>query len=157
VIGPETVQLLEGGCGLVIGTVARDGMPHASRAWGLDVLDPEQGRIRVMLADDDPVTLENLKATGRIAITGTDVATLRSVQVKGRVLSIENATVAHRHRAERFCNAFLENVHRVDATPRALLERIVPRGYRTCVVTLDEVFEQTPGPRAGSRLNAGSR
>ena len=113
--------LLESGCALLIGTVDSDGMPNAGRAWGLDVLDPAADRVRIVLAGDDAVTVANLRSTGRLAVTGTDIETLRSVQAKGHVVSIEKATAADRRRAARYRDAFFSDIETVDATPRVLL------------------------------------
>ena len=149
-------ELLESGCALLIGTVDSAGIPHASRCWGLDLEDPATGRVRIVLSADDPVTSANLQSTGRLAVTGTDIGTLRSVQGKGRVLSVGPATAADRRRASRYCEALTGDIERVEATPRALVERLVPTDYQACVAVLDEWYDQTPGPSAGSRVDGGA-
>lgn len=140
--------LLEGGCALIVGTVDVDGRPHASRAWSLEVLDPASAQVRILLAADDPAALRNV-TTGRLAITATDVLTLRSLQMKGGAVLVEDATAADRRRSERYRDAFHGNIERADGTPRALTERLVPRDLRACVAVLDESYDQTPGPGAG--------
>jgi hypothetical protein len=156
VIEVSTRTLLESGCALLIGTVDTCGMPHASRGWGFDVLDPAAGRVRILLAADEAVLLANLRATRRLAVTGTDVATLRSVQAKGHVISVERATAADRRRARRYYDAFSGDIELVDTTPRVLLDRLVPSDYEACVAVLDEWYDQTPGPAAGCRVDAGA-
>ena len=47
-IGPELAALLESPCSLIVGTVDADGLPDASRAWGLEVLDDRH--LRVLLS-----------------------------------------------------------------------------------------------------------
>jgi hypothetical protein len=149
VIKADFIALLESGCAMLVATVDPSGMPRATRGWGLRVLDPSAGHVRIVLADDDPVTRDNLGSTARLAVTGTDIVTLRSVQGKGRALSVEMATASDRHRAVRFCDAFFDNIQRIDATPLVLLQRLVPRAYYSCVAVIDEWFDQTPGPKAG--------
>jgi hypothetical protein len=156
VIEVAVQALLESGCALLIGTVDRAGMPHASRGWGLDVLDGAKGLVRIVLAGDDAVTLTNLRSSGRLAVTATDVATLRSVQGKGHVLSLERGTTADRRRATRYVEAFCGDIGRVDATPRVLVERLVPSTYESCVAALDEWYDQTPGPAAGCRVDGSA-
>jgi hypothetical protein len=153
VIDVAVRAFMESGCALLIGTVDCAGMPHASRGWGLDVEDPVAGRVRIVLAGDDPVTVANLRSTGRLAVTGTDIATLRSVQAKGHVLSLSPATPADRRRARRYCEAFFGDIERVDATPSVLVERLVPPDFEACVAVLDEWYDQTPGPGAGCRVS----
>ena len=151
-IGPDAKELLESGCALIVGTVDVNGMPHAARAWGLDVIDGDATRIRVLVAADEPVMLDNLDATGLVAVTGTDIRTLRSIQAKGRVIRVEAATLADRYRADRYCETFMSDIEEVDATPRALTERLRPDRFRACTVAVDELYDQTPGPRAGERV-----
>ena len=154
-IDPHTKAVLEGGSALIVGTVDAGGQPHATRAWGLEVGDTVAGRVRIVLPGDDPVTVENLRATGRLALNATDVPTLESIQAKGRATAVESAVAADRRRVARFCDAFFGDVQRVDGTPRALLERLVPRDFVVCVAVLEEFYNQTPGPRAGSRMGGG--
>ncbi len=144
--------LLESGCALLIGTVDCGGMPHATRGWGLDVLDPSKDRVRILLAGDDPVALDNLRSSGRIAVTGSNIATLRSIQAKGHVVSVEPANELDERRARRYFDAFSGDIENVDTTPRLLVERLVPAEYYACEAILDEWFDQTPGPTAGCRV-----
>lgn len=159
-IDTQTRALLEGGGALIVGTVDDDGHPHAARGWGLDIVEGhsegegEEVRVRLLVPDDDPVALATLRPGCRVAVTATDVASLVSVQTKGRVLELEPATAADRRRVRRYCDAFFGEVERVDGTPLALLERLVPRDVRACTVVLDEWYDQTPGPRAGTPLGA---
>src|SRR5262245_30405123 len=88
----ETSAFLHSGCGLLVGTIAGDGLPRASRAWGLSVMDAGSALVRVLVEDDDPVTMKNIRDNGRIAVTATSVRTHRSIQLKGRVVSTEDPT-----------------------------------------------------------------
>ncbi len=51
-----------------------------------------------------------------------------------------------------FCDDFYDAVLETDGTDPALLERLTPAAYAACLVAVDAVFDQTPGPRAGSSL-----
>jgi hypothetical protein len=156
VFDPETVALLESGCALTVGTVGPDGAPYASRGWGLVVL-PDGARVRLVLEADDRTTLANLAGGGAIAVTGCAVPTLRAVQLKGRAeAGPEPANAADVARADHFCELFFADVSQLEGTPVALLERLKPTAYAVCTVAVDEVFDQTPGPVAGSRLRRAS-
>jgi hypothetical protein len=150
---PAARALLESGCALLIGTVDCAGLPHATRGWGLDILDASKGRVRIVLPGDDPITMDNLRSTGHLAVTGVDIASLRSIQAKGHVVSVGPANAADRRRALRYLDAFSDDIERVDATPRVLIERLVPSEYYACEAALDEWFDQTPGPSAGCRVD----
>jgi hypothetical protein len=73
------------------------------------------------------------------------------------VLCVEDATAADRRRAVRHCDALLGDIERTDAVPRALTERLLPPGYRACVAVIEQLCDQTPGPRAASEVNRVAR
>ncbi|MBV8951966.1 MAG: hypothetical protein JOZ99_13900 [Actinobacteria bacterium] len=110
-----------------------------------------------MLDGRDELVLDDLMRDGSghggaVAVTVADVRTLRAVQLKGHALRLEPATPVDVERAARFCDEFITDVSTNDGTPRALLERLVPGRYVACVVAVDGLFDQTPGPRAGVPL-----
>ncbi len=151
-LSSDLVTLLESGCGLIIATTGVDGTPRADRAWGVDILDPDTGRVRVLVGSTDEETLANLVERGHLAVTGTNILTLESAQLKGRVVSVEPVATDGRERVTRYCDDFFAAVAEVDDVPRHLMERLVPRELVACVVEADQVFDQTPGPGAGSLL-----
>jgi hypothetical protein len=155
VIEPETVAFLESGCAVIVGSVGADGEPRANRGWGITVLpdaDDTKLRVRVLVDASDPVVRENLERHGAIAVTAGNVRTLRSTQLKGHARAIEPATAADRDRAARYVAAFVGDVVETDRTPRELIERMVPADFVACVMEVDELYDQTPGPGAGARL-----
>ena len=147
------VELMESPCSLIVGTVDADGLPDATRGWGVLVLDGG-AQIRLLLAANAAVTLRNLRSTGRIALTATNFRTFDSVQVKGVVLAVEEATDADRARFEKFCADCVRTLHTIDDTPEALIWRFMPSGVVACIMTADELFDQTPGPGAGKCLTS---
>ena len=150
---PDVVTLLESDAIVLVGTVAPDGLAEASRAWGLTVrADADPPEVRLLLPVASVRTRENLEATGRIAITVTDVETLRSAQVKGRLARFEPATAADARAHERSFVALCDAIQRADGTDPALLLNMKPGPLTAVVATLEEVYDQTPGPAAGVRL-----
>jgi len=152
-LAPDVVTHLESDSIILVGTVAADGLPEASRGWGLTVrtnADPPEVRLLMPLASTR--ARENLEATGRIAITVTDVETLRSAQVKGRVARFEPATDADARAHQRSFAALAEALQRADGTDPTLLVNRKPGPLTAVVATLEEVYDQTPGPAAGARL-----
>ncbi len=137
-----------------MGTVGPDGAPYASRAWGLTLIATATSPVRLLLDAADATTLANLEREGdhggRIAITGADVRTLRSFQLKGRVVAFEAVTEADHQKADRYCDDFFTDIEVTDGTPRVLTERLRPARYVACTVEVEEAFDQTPGPQAGS-------
>ena len=150
---------LESGCGLIVGLVRPDGVPFPFRAWGLDVLDPSAGTIRVLVgagelarfgADRDDL------AGAAIAVTGSDVRTLHTVQVKGTLDAVADVTADELKRARRHTERVLRRDRRARPDLREALERMVPVDYVALALTVTEAYDQTPGPGAGARMSVQS-
>jgi hypothetical protein len=156
VLSPDQVALLGRGCALVVGVAAPDGSPYATRAWGAVVHSADEGRVRLIV---DPADRDRLASAprGLIAVTATDVRNLRSVQLKGRVTGLEPAGPADLDRSSTYFDQFARDVYESDGTERWLFERFVPLAFAACEVTVDEVYDQTPGPSAGASLGARAR
>jgi len=142
---------LERGCAHIVGTVGEDGAPHAQRAWGCTVVGGD--RVRLLLDGGDPVLRRHLEAGGPIALTSADVRDLRTVQVKGRVLGIEDEPTAEDlARCDAHNEELFTDIEVTDHYPRDLVERMVPPRYVVAIASLEELYDQTPGPSAGSRV-----
>jgi hypothetical protein len=150
VIEPDAKELLESPCAMIVGTVAADGLPDATRGWGLEVTG--RCEVRVLLSSHATTSLENLATTGAFAVTVTHFTTFVSYQLKGHAQRTEPATAEDRIRFDTFCAGCVRAIHEADGTPEDLIWRILPPGIVACVVTVDSVFDQTPGPAAGAKL-----
>jgi hypothetical protein len=150
VLEAETATFLGDKAALIVGVVGPDGRPFATRGWGLTVTDCVSGRSRLLLDADDRLRFDHLTDGGSIAVTGTDVPTLRSFQVKGRVRRLDDVDDADLDHAARYCDGFFGDIEAADHFPRYVLERMRPDALFACELVIEEVFDQTPGPRAGS-------
>ncbi len=150
--GSGFIELIGSGTSLVAGTVAADGEPRATRAWAAQVVDDQTWRVRVVMGADDQVSVDNLR-TGRFALTGADVRTLRSVQLKGQVVGTEPPTADDVQQVAQHSSAFFRAVHETDGIAIALLERLLPATVLAVVFEVEEVFDQSPGPAAGAAVH----
>ncbi len=149
-----TIRYLHGGCSLLVGSVSADGRPHAGRGWGLTVVDRERVHVRLLVNANDTTTVANLQPGAAVAICTADVETLRSLQVKGRVLAVEQADAADLAKQQQYTADFTGDIHRTDGEPMEMLRRWADCPVIACVIALDDAFDQTPGPSAGARLEA---
>lgn len=154
-IDDEMRALLERGCAIIIGTADPDGRPHAQRGWGCSVVDPTT--VRLLLDSTDELLRTHLADPGRIAVTAADVRTLDSVQIKGRVLVVEEPTEADLARCEAHNEELFADIAATDFYPREFTERMVPPGWVVAVVQVEEAFDQTPGPGAGAPVPTPTR
>jgi predicted pyridoxine 5'-phosphate oxidase superfamily flavin-nucleotide-binding protein len=150
-IEAATKDFLESPCSLIVGTVDDDGLPDGTRAWAVDVVDDGR-RLRVLIATNADATIANLRANGRIAVTATNFVTLDSVQVKGRAEAVEERTAADQIRFDENCARCVGILVEADRAAEDSVWRFIPPGVVACVMTVEEVFDQTPGPAAGTQL-----
>lgn len=138
------------GRALIVGVVDPDGAPHATRGWGFRLDD--DGVPVVVLDADDHHACAQLAAGRPIAVTAADVATLRSMQFKGTSLGLGDASGDDRALVDHYLHCFLDAIVTTDGTDRRILERIVPSRFALCRFRCDTVFDQTPGPNAGTEV-----
>jgi hypothetical protein len=134
--------------------VVDDREPHAARGWGIRFPRPGQPRCRVMIGAQELPALERRPGRRLLALTITEVRTLVSVQFKGPSGPPQPATADDLDVVQRYSEAFFTIVEEVDGTPRALLERMLPTEFVVCEVDVEELYDQTPGPRAGTPIEA---
>jgi len=147
----ELVTILETGAGLVVGTVSADGEPRADRAWAASVVDADSHRLRFVMSADDPAVVDNLQS-GMVSLTGAEAISYQSVQLKGRPVVVESPTAADVELARLQSETFFEAVHRSDGNPVEALRRILPHRMVAVEMIVEETFDQTPGPSAGTAL-----
>ena len=87
-----------------------------------------------------------------MSLTGAEASTYQSVQLKGRPLVIEAPTAADVELARLQSETFFESVHRSDGNPVESLRRILPHRMVAVEMIVEQSFDQTPGPSAGSAL-----
>ncbi len=138
------------GAALIAAVTLRDGAPRVTRAWSFEVVDAARRRVRFALSVDDPAVVDAL-GHGKAAVTGADVATLESVQVKGPIVAVGPLTEADAELVEHHCALLVDVIHRVDGTSVEVLRRFLPTDLLGVELVVEEVYDQTPGPSAGSR------
>lgn len=154
-IDADLSAFLESGCSTIVGTLTPSGEPYATRGWGTEVLSSDPLRVRVLVGAGAFAHVGRFPgdgATFSIAVTGADVRTLRSVQLKGTAHDLEAPTPADLERSGMFCDSFFADVEAVDGVHRALMERLVPTDLLAVTVEVAELYDQTPGPAAGTAI-----
>ena len=135
---------------MIVGTVAADGLPDATRGWGLEVTGPCE--VRVLLSSSAATSLENLATTGAFALTVTHFTTFVSYQLKGHALRVEPATAEDRIRFDTFCAGCVRAIHEGDGTPEELIWRLPATGDRR--LHRDRRQRVRPDARARGRCQA---
>jgi hypothetical protein len=137
----------------MVGASANDELvPEAFRMWGASLGD--DGVLRALVSSDAGETFERLAEGTLLCMTFTDVLNLRSMQVKGRSLRAAEAPgPVDLALMERY-QELLSPKSRLNGTPPALLASIRPRSVFVVSIVVEEAYDQTPGPSAGTPLEA---
>lgn len=156
-ISAELKAFLESGVSVVVGTRDADLVPEITRAWGLLVSkDRKSVSLCVPLATSHK-TLDNLAGNGQITVCCSLPTNYKTVQLKGQCIKTTNPRRADLVAVERHHEAFGRLNARI-GFPRQRTETFWRREIETspALVKLrlvpEQVFDQTPGPDAGSPL-----
>ena len=143
-------EFLDSGVAMLGASADGAGRPEAFRVWGATI--DGDGRIRALASSEAGRTLEAARTGNDLALLLTDITSYRSVQVKGRVQGPpeppgpDDAALMRRYN-DSFVAALAVIGH-----PPLLADRLRPLSVFAVTLTVDELYDQTPGLGAGARL-----
>lgn len=141
---------LDSGVSMVGASANEELEPEVFRMWGASLSD--DGILRALVSSDAAETFGHLAKGTVLCMTFADVLDLRSVQVKGRSLGgAEPPGPMDLANMEAY-EDLLRPKSRMNGTPPALLEAIRPRSVFVVSIAVEEAYDQTPGPSAGTTL-----
>jgi hypothetical protein len=156
-ISAQLKAFLESGVSVVVGTRDADLVPEITRAWGLVVSkDRKTVSLCIPLATGRK-TLDNLAGNGQVAVCCSLPTSYKTVQLKGQCLENRDPGRADLAVVRRHRQAFGRLNKRI-GFPRQRSETFWRREIETspALVKLrflpEQIFDQTPGPDAGSPL-----
>jgi hypothetical protein len=147
---PELAALLETGVSMLGASADPDLRSEAFRVWGASL--DENGPLRVLVSSDAGRTLANVRQGSRLCFTFTDIVTFQSVQAKGRATgAAEPPGPADIELLRRYDDVFVSRLLEI-GHPTRLGDRLRPVAVFVVSVEIDDLFDQTPGPGAGARM-----
>jgi hypothetical protein len=150
-IDDDLRTFLRGPVSAILATADALLVPDVTRIGGVMPLDGAS--MRILIGDGATEARANAAEPGAaLSVLITDIVTYRSMQWKGTVVSWHertpgDLTVLHDH-IERF----VEAAPTVGIDPVAV-RRTFPTEVVALVVAFDELFDQTPGPGAGRKVD----
>jgi len=105
-----------------------------------------------VIAPPGSETRANLEENGAIAIGFSPPTIARALQVKGVAVELRDPETRELDWAERHGEAFTAEVLTIGYPPELPRWLHTPPDFLTVELSIDEVFDQTPGPSAGKRL-----
>lgn len=150
-IGTQLAAFLESPVMIILGTGA-EGVPEIGRGLGAAVA-PGGAVLHVMVsAWQWPETVANARVNGRIAATFARPADYVTYQVKGRVELVMPPTPALAACAARYAARIAEALAALGQPPARTAPWLSSRDLVALRIRPEQVFEQTPGGRAGRLL-----
>ncbi len=151
---PEVIPFLESGLSTLLAACDEQGKPTCVRGIGLRVLEGGRAARVYLPGASARLVVDTLRDTRNVAVTMSRPITHRTVQIKGRVLSLSETPVEDRASMEALFCGFMREVALVGMPPGVIL-RILRWPSTSVDFSVEHVFVQTPGPGAGSKLERG--
>lgn len=151
---PEVVPFLESGLSTLLAACDEQGKPACVRGIGLRVLEGGRSARVYLPGASAQLVIDTLRDTRNVAVTMSRPITHRTVQMKGRVLRLAETPVEERANMEALFCGFMREVAAVGLPPAVIL-RVKRWPCVSVDFSVEHVFVQTPGPRAGSKLERG--
>ncbi|MBI5271280.1 MAG: pyridoxamine 5'-phosphate oxidase family protein [Burkholderiales bacterium] len=155
ILGDTILALMARPVSVIVGSCSADGQPHLIRAVGFG-WDAAAGRMSVFVPErgEEPV-IEDLRRRGWVAVVLSEPSTHASVQLKGRDAWLEPASHDELARVAGGVEHFADELEGIGFSrdlARALKSAEAARVWAVRF-TPTQAWEQTPGPRAGTRLD----
>lgn len=153
-LSDDVLVLMRRGISVIVGSRDAALRPSIMRAVGSDVA-PDGSRITVYLArSQSRQLLQDIASSGHVTAVFSEPATHRTVQLKAASADIRAARQSDRPVLARYLASMEHEIGRVGYSVAMTRAMLAHRLEDTVAVsfTPDQAFEQTPGPRAGSRL-----
>ena len=149
--GGIRAHILENAGTILVGTRDATLTPEITRGWGPTIL-PDGHTIDLCVSlSAGAKTLDNLRDHEELAVTFHQTVTYKTVQLKGRFLGSGELTPQDWEAVERQKNILMEQA-KVHGIPPSIGSRILTPDLVRIRFVVQQAFEQTPGPGAGSTL-----
>ena len=148
---PRLQRCLQPGLSIVVGAADAQGMPTCCRAFALRSQDELKSVTVYVPIATSHETIQALATTGRLAIGATWPADHSATQLKGVVtdtrLAREDEAAFVRDQIRVWSDVLAEF-----GVPKRLSSRATYWPAFAVTMRVEEIYEQTPGPKAGGRL-----
>lgn len=155
-LNPDDAAFIQQGISITLASRDVRHVPSITRALGCR-LSADGSLLELLLVRSQSETLlRDVEKTGRIAVVFTQPATHRTLQIKGSDARVRKATAADEELARTSQEAFAGEIQPLGFS-RAFNDRLFAHAEADlCVVSFTPVdlFQQTPGPQAGTRIGA---
>jgi hypothetical protein len=152
VLTPELVEFVHSGVAVGVATRDEEMRPAFTRGWGPRVSDDLRSLTLCVSAAEGSATRANLERNGAIATGFCPPTIAKAVQLKGTAEVLGKPKAEDLELVQRHLSAFLAECGRI-GVPDEISERMFDGSNLVVLkVSIQDGFDQTPGPTAGRRL-----
>ncbi len=152
---PDQVAFLQGPLSMNLGAVGRDGWPCVTRAQGIVVARDRRSLTVLLSAARGRAVLDALDAGSAVTLVASRPLTHETLQLKAARAERVPLSAAHKATSARYVTAFGNELAALgygEAATAALATILTTDTLAALRFLPDIVFDQTPGPRAGTVL-----
>jgi hypothetical protein len=142
---------LNGGISVIVATVDAEGVPTCCRGIAIDSKDDFDSVTVYLPAATAGETVANLATTRRIAVSCTEPLSHSSIQIKGVTRGVKLAPAQDRDFVAQRLESFADALGAF-GLPRNVTRSLTHWPAFAIEVSVEELFDQTPGPKAGEAL-----
>lgn len=142
---------MEGGTSVIVGTVDADGIPTCCRGIAMTSRDDLETITVFIPAATAQETVANVATTRRVAVGATRPLTHESIQIKGVTRGVRLAPPSDEEYVRQRLADFADVLDAI-GQPRHVTKSIAHWPAFAIDVSVEEVYDQTPGPKAGNAL-----
>ena len=155
-IPAELLGFLQSGVSLIVGTRDSGLRPEVVRAVALRINPDGASATVYMPVATSALTRDNLNDNGQIAVCATEPKTHRSLQLKGKVTRLRDAREDERPLIEQYVVAFADELA-IIGLPVQITMRLRAWPAYAAEFEVADLFVQTPGPKAGFRVEKDAK
>ena len=144
-------RCLEGGTSVLVATVDRHGMPACCRAIAVTSNDDLASVTTYVPVATSQTIIANIAISHRMAVVVTHPVEHSSVQLKGLTSAARLARDDEAPLMNLRLEQFADVLHSL-GIPRRVTRAVAHWPVFAIEMRVEEIYEQTPGPRAGARL-----
>ncbi|WP_295904335.1 hypothetical protein [uncultured Bdellovibrio sp.] len=147
----ELRQLIQTGVGMVMSTRNADMWPDLCEIVGLHLR--EEGKTMSVFVSQTQADhcLQNIKSNGAIAVSLSRPCTFEAAQIKGKVVGVRPMTDEEQNQSKAWAERFRKEIQLIGVTNEAAMG-LKLQADTTLEVEVENIYLQTPGPRAGTKL-----
>ena len=151
---PDLLSMMERGVSVIAGSRDAAMRPSIMRALGSKVEDGGREVTVFVSRRQSRQLVQDVAATGYVAVVFSEPSSHRTVQVKARRAVLRNAQAEDEPVLARYLASMEHEIQQVGFAPHMTRAMLAHKLEDLVAITFEPevAFDQTPGPRAGTRL-----